>query len=74
MRFLINAQILAGENAGAVPRAIRTMPVDGSEDVENFNRRAGEMRIDYVQHALCAMIQYVEAFGSDQSRTALVDD
>lgn len=74
MLFLINAQVLAGEHAGAMPRAIRTMPFDGSGRVEDFNRRAGEMRIDYVQHSLCAMIQYVEAFGSDQNRTVLVED
>lgn len=74
MLFLINAQVLTGEHAGAMPRAIRTMPVDGSRHVDNFNRRAGEIRIEYAQHALSAMIQYVEAFGPGQNRTAYVED
>lgn len=74
MLFLINAQVLTGEHAGAMPRAIRSIPAGRSGNAENFNRRAGEMRIDYVQHSLCAMIQYVETFGSDQNRTAFVEN
>ena len=72
MVFLTNAQVLTGEHAGAMPRAIRQLPDDGTSKVKSFNRRATEVRIDYVQHALSAMIQYVDAFGPEHDRTAQV--
>ncbi len=74
MVFLTNSQVLTGEHAGAIPRAIRPLPEDGTSKVKNFNRRATEVRIDYVQHALSAMIQYVEAFGPEGKRTAQVEN
>ena len=55
MSFLLRAQITEGEFAGAFPRSagkVDTAPTDDS------NRRVTEVRIDYVQHALSAMIQY----------------
>jgi hypothetical protein len=57
MKFLLRAQITEGEFAGGFPRAVKLAPnwVDGAE---KFNQRATEIRIDYVQHALSAMIQY----------------
>ncbi len=45
--FLLRCQVREGEFAGAIPRALL-----------NDDRRAREVRIDYVQHALCAMILY----------------
>ena len=55
--FLVRSQVKKGEYVGAIPRAIKPMGGEG-EDVEKFNRRVGEVRIDYVQHALSAMLQY----------------
>jgi len=56
--FLILAQIKEGEFAGAMPRAVGRKQ-GNSSDVEKFNRRVTEVRIDYVQHAMSAMIQYL---------------
>lgn len=55
--FLIRAQIKEGEFTGAMPRAV-SRRLGNSSDARKFNRRATEVRIDYVQHAMCAMIQY----------------
>jgi hypothetical protein len=48
--FLMRAQVRDGRYRGGMPRAIT-----------KENERAGEIRIDYVQHALSAFIQYYEA-------------
>ncbi|MFV1994195.1 MAG: hypothetical protein ACC661_02065 [Verrucomicrobiales bacterium] len=55
--FLLRAQVKEGAFVGATPRAIARidLPFDGSQE---FNRRATEVRIDYVQHALSAMLAY----------------
>ncbi|MDY7011039.1 MAG: hypothetical protein SVV80_09850 [Planctomycetota bacterium] len=58
MSFLLRAQIRSGKYAGGIPRAIRTLPKDHPGFSESFNRRSTEIRIDYVQHALSAMIQF----------------
>jgi len=56
MRFLMRCQITDGPHAGALPRVIQGFrpatqpPADAAE--------AGEIRIDYVQHALSAMLLY----------------
>ncbi len=55
--FLLRAQIAGGEFAGGFPRAIAPLAPDHPE-ADRFNRRATEVRIDYVQHALSALIQY----------------
>jgi hypothetical protein len=47
--FLLRAQVREGRFAGAVPRA-----------VERVDERAGEVRIDYVQHAMSAWLGYYE--------------
>jgi hypothetical protein len=60
--FLLRSQIPSGEYAGAFPRAIRHLPEDHPEFTGSFNERATEVRIDYVQHALSAMIQYAGLF------------
>ncbi len=54
--FLVAAQVADGPHRGATPRAIGRL----SPTPENarFNRRASEVRIDYVQHALSAFIGY----------------
>lgn len=53
MSFLLQAQRTAGKYSGGMPRAVSRRGFD-----MRFNRRVSEIRIDYVQHALSAMIQY----------------
>ena len=54
--FLVRCQETEGEYAGAIPRGVRRMP--NTPAYADFNARLTELRIDYVQHALSAMIQY----------------
>jgi hypothetical protein len=56
--FLVRAQVKAGRYAGGLPSDAATRPDDGTEATRSFNAQATEIRIDYVQHALSAMIQY----------------
>jgi len=58
--FMLRAQIRGGQHAGAVPRAIQRLPLGHSLWSPDFNRRAREVRIDYVQHCLSAMIQFAQ--------------
>jgi len=63
MSFLLNAQIKDGEHAGAYTRAL--MKIDqNSDDINKFNRRVTGIRIDYIQHALSAMIGYANFLDS----------
>ena len=62
MQFLLRSQIRSGQYAGAIPRAIHLLPENNPEFKKSFNRRATEVRIDYVQHTLSAMLQYEEIF------------
>ena len=62
MQFLLRSQIRSGEHAGGIPRAIHTLPEDHPQYTKSFNRRATEVRIDYVQHTLSAMLQYERIF------------
>jgi hypothetical protein len=55
--FLIRAQIKEGEFTGAMPRAVGGK-WGNNPDIKKFNRRVTEVRIDYIQHAMCAMMQY----------------
>lgn len=57
IEFLLNAQVKEGEYIGAYPRATRLLP-GISEEILQANARVTEVRIDYVQHALSALIQY----------------
>lgn len=54
--FLKKAQICSGPYRGGVPRELLAHAPGGG--FHFANRRSGEIRIDYVQHALSAMIQY----------------
>lgn len=74
MTFLIKTQIRTGEHRGAFPRALAKLPEDDSRRIRNFNRRATEIRIDYVQHAMSAMIQYLELFAPTQTAAASQED
>lgn len=52
--FLARALVRDGDHPGAMPRAIAT--IDRFPPTGAFNRRAREVRVDYVQHALSAFI------------------
>ena len=66
LQFLLSAQVSDGIFAGAIPRAVSMLPekkdTEGNIDpeVKKFNARVQEIRIDYVQHAMSAMMQYVD--------------
>ncbi|GEM_PF-866771 len=62
LSFLLRAQIRSGKYAGGMPRAIRPLPSKHPRFKKSFNRRATEVRVDYVQHALSAMIQFEQMF------------
>ena len=65
--FLLRSQVKSGDRAGAIPRA--TVPMAGtSQTAKRFNHRRGEVRIDYVQHAISAMIQYLDMAQRDRGR------
>ncbi len=55
--FLLNAQIKDGFYSGGFPRAVK-LKKEYLPKAKNFNKLATEIRIDYVQHALSAMIKY----------------
>ena len=57
IQFLLNAQIKDGFYSGGFPRAVDFMNNTHSK-AKRFNDRVSEIRIDYVQHALSAMIKY----------------
>lgn len=69
MSFLVRSQVREGEFAGAIPRAVRRLPTDHPRSARSFNRRVTEVRIDYVQHAMSAMIQYSQTFCADPTMT-----
>ncbi len=54
--FLVRAQVIDGPYAGGWTRAVIKLEGEGA-DVKNHNRRRQEIRIDYVQHALSALIE-----------------
>jgi hypothetical protein len=58
IRFLLKSQIRSGRLSGGIPRSVGLIPKGHLRFSTQFNRRATEVRIDYVQHALSAMIQY----------------
>ena len=60
LSFLIASQVTTGAKAGAVPRAIGVYETPSTALERTFNRRAGEVRIDYVQHFLSALIAFRE--------------
>ena len=51
--FLLRSQITKGKYSGGIPRSASRICND-----QKLNTRIREIRIDYVQHALSAMIQY----------------
>ena len=55
--FLRNAQIKDEPYAGGIPCAVDRLK-GWPWRIKNFNERSTEIRIDYVQHALSAMLEY----------------
>jgi hypothetical protein len=70
--FLLRAQVPDGIYAGAVPRVLQSMSEKKTGFDNTINRRAAEVRIDYVQHTLCAMLQFaaISSRGSAGAETA----
>ena len=59
VQFLLTAQIRSGPCTGGVPRAItRTQPTVDNEEASSASSRDSEVRIDYVQHFLSALLRY----------------
>ena len=58
--FLVRAQVQDGQYAGGWPQAIARLPDDGQQKTMEFNAQATEIRIDYVQHSLSALVQYLQ--------------
>ena len=58
--FLLRAQVKGGPYDGALPYAITRVPPDSGPGAAEFNAQAGEIRIDYVQHSMSAMVQYLD--------------
>jgi len=61
-RFLLRSQVRSGQYAGGIPRATTRLSADDPRSEKSPSQRRGEIRIDYVQHALSAMIQYRQTF------------
>ncbi|NRB53770.1 MAG: hypothetical protein HRU41_39325 [Saprospiraceae bacterium] len=60
--FLLDSQIKEGELAGGIPLAtVKKDTADRSESrfaIDRFNSKAAEIRIDYLQHAMSAVLGY----------------
>lgn len=60
--FLMNSQLKEGPYKGGIPMAIHKKKYENSEEsrfaIDNYNKHAAEIRIDYVQHAMCALLGY----------------
>ncbi len=67
--FLLSTQTADGPLAGAVPRHAPAVAAAAAGRGAPL-RRATEVRIDYVQHAICAMMQYEALFRSPASPPA----
>jgi hypothetical protein len=58
VRFLLRAQITDGAYTGGFTRSIYGHPAYALTVGDERSPRASEIRIDYVQHALCALLEY----------------
>jgi len=56
--FLVRAQVRAGPHAGGLARLIRPLPPDHPRYRPRNAGAMTEIRIDYVQHAMCGWIAY----------------
>jgi hypothetical protein len=62
IKFLFDSRITEGPARGGIPRAVATLPEDSPYWTKAFNPRATEIRMDYVQHALSAFLEYRRVF------------
>lgn len=69
VRFLVRTQVREGRYAGGMPRAMGMSASDGDVP-DGTGTRVTEIRIDYVQHAMCAMMEY-ERLGLESSLTGV---
>ncbi|MCJ7452453.1 MAG: hypothetical protein MUO39_08270 [Steroidobacteraceae bacterium] len=58
--FLVRSQVKEVQYKGGMPRAGARLPDAGRKETREFNAQATEIRIDYVQHSLSAMVQYLQ--------------
>ena len=68
--FLLNAQVKDGPHAGAITRGFIPASEIASGTFIYGDERVPEIRIDYVQHAMSAWIQYYTLFYSASSRSS----
>jgi len=68
MAFLRLAQVAEGRFQGAFPRAIE-LPPEALPPDHQQGPRVTEVRIDYVQHSLSAMIQYQRLFPAESEES-----
>jgi hypothetical protein len=59
INFLVRAQVKEGQFDGGMPYAIAKLPGSSHQFMSSFNEQASEIRVDYVQHAMSALVQYV---------------
>lgn len=64
INFLLRAQIKSGRYAGGMPGAITRKDVG----VQQPDPRYSNVRIDYVQHALCAFLRYQKLFTAPEGQ------
>ncbi|MEZ5039841.1 MAG: hypothetical protein R2828_08115 [Saprospiraceae bacterium] len=61
-QFLMDAQLKEGPHAGGIPMAVKKKDLESGGESrfakERFNNHAAEIRIDYVQHVMCALLGY----------------
>lgn len=62
MVFLLRSQIQQGKYTGAFPRISPSFALMNRQENRSDRERDSEIRIDYVQHAMCAMMQYSKKF------------
>ncbi len=60
--FLLRSQVKKGEYAGGIPRIAQALAFKNTNEGGSNKDREYEIRIDYVQHAMCAMMQYTDNF------------
>jgi hypothetical protein len=66
--FLVRSQVADGPYAGGMPSAIARFPVGHPRYSKAFNDAATEIRIDFVQHAMSALMQYRDLVLVDETQ------
>ena len=56
--FLMNSQVAEGKYRGGIPYAMFRLPDDHPWQRRDYNKMQGEIRIDYVHHAISGMMLY----------------